>query len=184
MDAVGNDLVWLGDPANQGRHRDARLLGRILCSDERRFVETAEEPHRALWSLWAAKEAAYKAHARTRPGSVFSPIAYRVVVGESSLVWHEDEEIPVDWTHGPDWLHAVAGENPAAIITRVKSSPPLETASSALRALAVLTFCEAGWPPGTVEGRPPEYWVANRAVALPFSLSHDGPYLAVAFRSL
>ncbi len=183
MDAVGNDLVWLGDPANQGRHHEDRLMGRILCSEERRFVETAGEPHRTLWSLWAAKEAAYKAYVRTRPGSVFSPIAYRVVAGSEPCVWHAGAPVPLVWDHGPDWVHALVGHNPREIVPRVESSFSPEKASEDLRALAVRIFGEAGWPPGTIEGRPPLFWVDGRPTALAFSLSHDGPYLAVAFRS-
>jgi phosphopantetheinyl transferase (holo-ACP synthase) len=60
---LGNDVVDLRHRACRERDRDDRLLDRILTPEERGWVE--EEADRELrlvrlWSLWAAKETAFK----------------------------------------------------------------------------------------------------------------------------
>jgi hypothetical protein len=60
---LGNDVVDLGHRACRERDRDDRLLGRILTPGEREWVEGATERELRLvrlWSLWAAKETAFK----------------------------------------------------------------------------------------------------------------------------
>jgi len=85
---VGIDLVhmawgsnWRGDPAYQ--HRD--YLRRISSAQEREWVLGAIRPDTALWQLWAAKEATYKALSPTDSVPAFRPA-----------------EIAVRWrSHGP-----------------------------------------------------------------------------------
>jgi phosphopantetheinyl transferase (holo-ACP synthase) len=187
LDSVGNDIVWLADPANRGRHADRRLLGRILTPPERVLVENAGEADRVLWSLWAAKEAAYKAWSRTFPGKPFSPATFEVVPEgpwadflTSAEVRHQGDCFPVAWSHGSDWVHAVAGRDQESLFARVETGTGDE--SEAVRALAVGCLVAAGWPEGTIEGRPPRYRIAGRESGVDLSLSHDGPYWAVAFR--
>ena len=57
---VGNDVVDLGAPRVPGKSADQRFLARILAPAERGLVERSLDPDLELWSLWAAKEAAYK----------------------------------------------------------------------------------------------------------------------------
>lgn len=59
--AVGNDVVDLGDPRCVGKAGDERFLVRVLAAKERELVERATDPDLVLWTLWAAKEAAFKA---------------------------------------------------------------------------------------------------------------------------
>lgn len=73
---VGIDVVhmnWdsnhLGAPAYQ--HRG--YLKRISSADEREWVLSAVRPDAALWQLWAAKEAAYKALSPCNGGAAFRP---------------------------------------------------------------------------------------------------------------
>jgi hypothetical protein len=178
---IGNDLVWLGDPANVGRFADKRLLHRILTAAERLLVAVSPEPDVMLWSLWAAKEAEYKAWSRSRKG-LFSPVSFvvefspglrsaRVVKGEWSL--------PVRWTRGPDWVHALAAADAGPVTVKVESAEG--DPSEAVRALAVRAWSDAGGPSAKVEGRPPRLvWPGG---GHDVSLSHDGPYAAVAFRA-
>ena len=181
MEPVGNDIVWLGDPCNQGRWLDTRLVGRILTLAEQAVVLGSQEPDRLLWSLWAAKEAGYKAWARTHPGASFSPVSFEVAdFWASATVTHRQWTVPVCWLHGADWVHAVAGANQESIITRVERGEGDE--SQAVRSLAVRALIEAGMLPGTIEGFPPHYLVGGRKTTAAVSLSHDGPYCAVAFR--
>jgi len=59
---VGIDVVHMnwhreGSPAYQHRN----YLERITSAAERRWVLDSDRPDAALWQLWAAKEATYKA---------------------------------------------------------------------------------------------------------------------------
>ncbi|MHB9097527.1 MAG: 4'-phosphopantetheinyl transferase superfamily protein [Syntrophales bacterium] len=61
LPGVGNDVVDLKDPGNQGKSGDERFLARVFTARERERIAGAQSPDALLWSLWAAKEAAYKA---------------------------------------------------------------------------------------------------------------------------
>ena len=69
MPGVGNDVVDLKEPDNRGKSRNDRFLGRVFTSEERGWIARAAAPDMLLWSLWAAKEAAYKAVSGEHPGS-------------------------------------------------------------------------------------------------------------------
>ena len=183
MDVVGNDIVWLGDPANVGRHADKKLLRRILTATERLLVAVAPEPDFMLWSLWAAKEAAYKAWAQGPGASLFSPGSMSVEFspGEGAArVMKGGQSISVRWVRGPDWVHAVAAEDPAGVVLRSERSQG--DPSLSVRELASRALIEAGGPEAVVRGRPPRFEAGDADLGLPVSLSHDGPYIAVAFR--
>jgi 4'-phosphopantetheinyl transferase superfamily len=77
---VGNDVVDLALPAARGKSADERFLARIATSAEREFVRASPTPDATLWTLWAAKEAAYKALARRRARLPFSPRAFEVTI--------------------------------------------------------------------------------------------------------
>ena len=57
---VGNDIVDLGHPRCSGKSTDLRFLNRIFHSSEASRILSEEDPDRALWLHWAAKEAAFK----------------------------------------------------------------------------------------------------------------------------
>ena len=80
---VGNDVVDLSDPRCSEKHADARFLERVFTAAERRTIVEAGEPDLMLWTLWAAKEAAFKAlskHLGAPP--VFRHRAFEVILTE------------------------------------------------------------------------------------------------------
>lgn len=185
--AVGNDIVWLGEPRNRGRAADRRLVERILTPAERVLVEASEDPDRTLWSLWAAKEAGFKAFAQDHPEAVFSPVRFTVVHGElgTGTVSFEGWSLPVLFQSGEDWVHAVAAGDPGAVTVAIERRSPgsgTPDDSADVRDLAARILTAAGRGQGTVEGRPPRYRIGGADAGVRLSLSHDGPWLAVAFR--
>lgn len=137
-----------------------------------------------LWSLWAAKEATFKAVSREHPGTVFSPVRFEVLPEpgqNSATVVFRGIHVPVTWVQGPDWVHALAGEDLPGLGSAVEKGDAAEDESLAVRAFAARLLAGAG--AGRVEGRPPLFRLETGG-DIPVSLSHDGPYLAVAFRSL
>ncbi|MDA3949206.1 MAG: 4'-phosphopantetheinyl transferase superfamily protein [Spirochaeta sp.] len=89
---LGNDLVhWSGAAAREKEtlsHRTARFIDRVLHEREHPILDrpaTLQPPFtrplprvRALWALWAAKEAAFKAAVKAIPGLAFSPRSFRI----------------------------------------------------------------------------------------------------------
>jgi phosphopantetheinyl transferase (holo-ACP synthase) len=57
---VGNDVVDLEDAANAGAHLRERFVARVCHASERALLARSARPKALLWSLFAAKEAAYK----------------------------------------------------------------------------------------------------------------------------
>ena len=80
MPGVGNDVVDLKDPENIGKNRDDRFLCRVFTAGERELIASVPSPDTLLWSLWAAKEAAYKAVSSADPAVCSIPHRYRVVL--------------------------------------------------------------------------------------------------------
>jgi len=68
LPGVGNDVVDLNEPDNKGKSGDDRFLGRVFTAEERGLIARTAAPDTFLWSLWAAKEAAYKAVSGGDPG--------------------------------------------------------------------------------------------------------------------
>lgn len=82
---MGNDIVDLEAPCNRGKSGDGRFLERVFTPEERDLIAGVARPDALLWSLWAAKEAAYKAVSRGNPHVCSIPRRYRVVPGTAPL---------------------------------------------------------------------------------------------------
>ena len=73
---VGIDVVhmsWAGKRRGAPGYQHRGYLSRISDAVERDWVLAAVRPDAALWQLWAAKEAAYKALAPAENGRPFRP---------------------------------------------------------------------------------------------------------------
>jgi phosphopantetheinyl transferase (holo-ACP synthase) len=124
---VGNDVVDLDHPATRDKAGHERFLERVLAPAERAAVSAAEDPHLALWTRWAAKEAAYKVVSKLqgRP-PVF---AHRAFVTGGGAVEYEGTRVPVHVTHAGSILHVVAslGADPRSLVAR---TAPLSSAGA------------------------------------------------------
>lgn len=89
MPGVGNDVVDLRDPDNRGKSGDDRFLARVFTAEERALIAGAAAPDRLLWSLWAAKEAAYKAVSGGGAGLCSVPRRYPVLLHMPPRAGHQ-----------------------------------------------------------------------------------------------
>ncbi|MFZ4579463.1 MAG: 4'-phosphopantetheinyl transferase superfamily protein [Myxococcota bacterium] len=195
---LGNDIVDLTDPFTVGKSGDARFVRRVFATSEQGWIAASPDPDRALWRLWAAKEAAYKAARKSAPDLVFAhaqfevhPAEFRVVCGKASF--------PVQWDEQPGWIHCLAATSAAAAFLAQSRWQVDELAlgqkpSAAVRGLATRLLAEAGVTAATIV-RPsgqggarsgaPEVWRAGSRLAhLDLTLSHDGRWVAVAWMDL
>lgn len=118
---IGNDVVDLVEPRTVGKAGDRRFVDRVLAAREREGLASAGDPDLELWSLWAAKEAAYKAVSKLRgEPPVFEHAAFVVSWSRtappaemetevrSGLVRWEDVHVFVSVMHRTGVLHALA----------------------------------------------------------------------------
>ncbi len=187
---VGNDVVYRRDPHIAAHHLKRRFVDRVCSAGEAERVRTSREPGLLLWSLWAAKEAAYKAVVKLRPGTPFAH--RRFVVDESlSAVRYEDLQLSLAVEANEEWVHAVACTGEADILSPVERKEDGTSQKEAVRALALGAVAarfdlprdrlEIVRPPDA-EGRPdpPELLLDGLATGVDISLSHDGPFVACA----
>ncbi|MGH0036019.1 MAG: 4'-phosphopantetheinyl transferase family protein [Myxococcota bacterium] len=196
---VGNDVVDLderSEPAGVDRERFDR---RVFSEQERRAIARSDDPHRVRWSLWAAKEAAYKAAKRTDDAVVWSPIRFRVrldpALGEG-CVQHASGSFPVRLLPVKAGVHALAVALPLSDALASLGAPgapivfgcrrgPVDDPSAAVRQLAreqlaLRLGVEAHELEVRRRGRIPELAWRGGAVDALLSLSHHGALVAHA----
>ena len=78
---VGNDIIDLGDPESALDALHPRFAQRVFSDEERQRIARSPDPGATLWTLWAAKESAYKIEKKRDPAAIFSPRAFAVDPG-------------------------------------------------------------------------------------------------------
>lgn len=205
LPGVGNDVVDLKDPENIGKSRDDRFLGRVFTAGERELIASVPSPDTLLWSLWAAKEAAYKAVSSADPAVCSIPHRYRVVlepedatrkiVRLAGKVITPRGELVLEVAVAADWVHALAAGAEEALkrlCRRVKRlegrkgavNPSAFVRGALLREIARRLDCPVG--DLSVVKNPdglgaPRVLFRGDLLAAEVSLSHDGRFAAFAF---
>jgi phosphopantetheine--protein transferase-like protein len=90
---VGNDIVDLSDPRNRGKSRDLRFTQRVFTPSERDRIAGSENPDREIWTLWAAKESAYKVLSKSSSALSSAPGLFAVTLSLPDPPGSPSEEI-------------------------------------------------------------------------------------------
>ncbi|MBK7859723.1 MAG: 4'-phosphopantetheinyl transferase superfamily protein [Archangiaceae bacterium] len=189
MRRVGDDVVDLDEPAIAASHLSARFVARVCAEPELEALAAAADRKRRLWSLFAAKEAAYKAVARGEPAP---PFAHRrfVVSGDLESVRYGEQSLSLRVSIDGACVHAVVWSGALQPIAEAGRVHPLETPGAAARRL--LESCLGGdglevvrpARPGSWDGfGPPVVLRAGRPLDITVSLSHDGRFAGFAASS-
>jgi len=187
---LGNDVVDLGDPETRPGARHPRFDARVFTREERALLSAAPDPERLRWSLWAAKEAAYKCLKKLAPETCFSPVRFAVQL-EAGRVDCGGRRLRVALFAEGDALHAVAtdaGDPEHAVLRVVAALPAGESLDASSRAVRVLAReaaaaqlgCQTDEIEVTREGRRPRLHRRGASVGIDLSLSHHGRFLAAA----
>ena len=179
---VGNDVVDLDEPAIAESHRDPRFLARVCAQSEQRSIAAAVDPKRLLWSLFAAKEAAFKVVCKLGPRPVFAHRKF-VVAPDLSAVEYGGLLLPLWIEVGAGWVHALASTaevKPQSGVgaLAVGGDPGVGARELLLKRLGVKGVEVVRDPiPGSWDGfGPPRLSSGDRDI----SLSHDGGFVAFA----
>jgi len=139
-EVVGNDVVDLTDPAIADHHLRERFVSRVCAPEERGRVATRFD----LWSLFASKEAAYKALVKLGHAPGFGHREIRVAPDLRAVRWRDmalDLRITADEHH----VHAVAwssgGEQPFARVARTERPSGVAARELACELVAAATGC-------------------------------------------
>jgi phosphopantetheinyl transferase (holo-ACP synthase) len=190
---VGNDVVDLGDSEARAAARHPRFDSRVFAPSELRWIDESDDDHLLRWSLWAAKESAYKIARRRDPRTVFAPSRFVIERAASRCirVHHERDCYPVTVSVRGGCVHAVASFPRSEASVVLSGAEPHERgpdaeAGRAARSLAITRV--AAWlcvDPSCLwierDGRIPRLRRRDdgRDVA-PLSLSHHGRFVAFA----
>lgn len=185
MRRVGNDVVDLEDPAIAQTHLRERFVARVCCESERALLRASAEPKVLLWSLFAAKEAAFKAISKDRQ-VVFAHSRF-VVSADLRSVSYEKHVLWVRVDIAGPCVHAIAWTDDEVPVCGVEQIGPDVDPSAAARALLVkrlggngLTVGRAPLPGSWNGFGPPKLFRDGVEVNLDISLSHDGRFVAFA----
>ena len=193
---VGNDVVDLHDPESQPEALHPRFDARVFSAGEQEALSVSGSPHSLRWSLWAAKESAYKVAKRLDAAVRFLPrdfLVRRVTEGRA-LVMHDTGFFDVRLYRTDEWVHAVATltANGAASTGRLGGTgiERMETSGADPSRTVRASACAAlnsrmQLPPGQVQiaadrGIPVALW-RNRRLPVDLSLSHHGRFAAWAW---
>ena len=187
---VGNDVIDLGDREVIEGPTHPRFDQRVFAAAERALLRSSRTPGLLRWTLWAAKEAAYKLARKRNSRVVFSPRRFVVELQQEdrARIRHGDVEFTVRIASAGHALHALAqdtGRSVDRLVWAVEPKGRDADPSRAARALAARVLGEELDLPAEAFhfgrcGRVPTLTVEGRRGSLDLSLSHHGRFVAFA----
>lgn len=82
---IGNDIVDFELAKIETNWQRPRLLDKIFSTKEQDYIALSSDPFKTFWTLWAAKEAAYKLYTQLKPRRFYSPKGFICSIEGKSL---------------------------------------------------------------------------------------------------
>ncbi len=107
---VGNDVVDLLDPETAVKGLNPRFDERVFTDNEQGQLAAASDAHILRWTMWAAKESAYKLAKRFDHSTVFAHSLFETELGENGrgTVLHGASCCAVTVCREGPTIHAIA----------------------------------------------------------------------------
>mgnify|MGYP001767381018 CR=1 FL=1 len=166
-------------------------------------MKNADNSDRALWSIWACKETAYKVIKKTSPDAAFTPRRWRTVLKKNQSAYSEGDVIIPDrgrvyvrLFYTPEYVHCIGVNNFAEVkklIWNVESLPQeketdpsvflrcrlekklAQNLSVNAHQIQIRRISICG------ELQPPCVYLDNKKTAIDVSMSHDGRFIAYVY---
>ena len=192
---VGNDVVDLRDREARVETLNPRFDARVFTAAERLALERSGDRNRQRWSLWSAKEAAYKVARKLDASATFSPSRFGVELDRDACgsVCYRGRRFAVRVLEQAGGLHALATCEAAAdaelvhALERLPASSvlrPGELSREARRLACERMAPRLGVAAADLEVRSreriPELWLGDERLPVDLSLSHHGQLVAFA----
>jgi phosphopantetheinyl transferase (holo-ACP synthase) len=193
---VGNDVVDIRHPLCQPDAIHPRFDTRAFSAREIALLAATDKAHQIRWSLWAAKESAFKALRKLDSQVHFIPRDFEVILGDARAeVTHRLARFSVWLDHTDQWVHALASqadEKPDLQLDGDTSADPgsdeegLRDRVRRLASYALGTLLEI--TPSEIEivsvDRVPKFLWRGDSLPYDLSLSHDGRFVSCAWESI
>jgi hypothetical protein len=208
---IGNDIVSLNGLGVRQKSANIRFLNRVFTPNEQRLIRCSDEPDRVLWSLWAAKETAYKVLSKKYENITSAPLRYEITpaVGDSATSYPFDsgavaapgDRVLFRLVSGEDFVHCIGtdaaecldsirwGVRRLDIRDRSEENPAYE--SRMVRQAAaegIASFFDMDPQDVDIQrsrqrerSNPPVAYLQGNQMPGDLSLSHDCPFVAFAF---
>ena len=89
---IGNDIVDYS--VDENKYLNQRFVTRCLSKIESDYLEQSNNKNAFFWSLWACKEAAYKAYQKSQLDCIFSPPEFELTETTlKALVIHDMQSV-------------------------------------------------------------------------------------------
>ncbi len=190
---VGNDIVDLTDAETLPGARHPRFDLRVFATSELEMLASSPDDEQMRWTLWSAKESAYKAARRRSARTVFSPSRFVVHLDPTlrGFVTHERQRFAVSIQLAGPCIHAVAHgwAEDAVSVSAVRrlgeqsiTDPSRGARELALEAIAPRLGVSRARLRIDRINRIPRLLLDDRALPAQLSLSHHGSYAGFACR--
>lgn len=108
---IGNDIVDFKAASVESNWRRKGFLDKLFCDEEQELILSSSQPEKQLWTLWAMKEAAYKAHQRRfRLPRSFNPksLTATLYTAEKGKVSTGEADYHLSVSANPFYVHCLA----------------------------------------------------------------------------
>jgi len=104
---LGNDIIDLKDVDSKDLLNNTKFIQRVFTNLEQEIIFHSNQPQVRAWTIWGAKEAAYKAISRYDSELVFSPVKF-ITSEDLSSVSYKSTELALNAVSTNDYVYVEA----------------------------------------------------------------------------
>lgn len=192
---VGNDIVDIRAPYAVSKFCDERFLMRVFTQEEKECIKTSVNPALTLWSIWSAKETAFKIAKKQNSKTIFCHKAFCVhnppqrYGKQNGHVNHHERIYAVHWYANCRHVHCVGASHDGEVYFCIAPlDEKAEDESKKVRCLAKDLLLNSFHKKAEIvrineDGKlsPPTFISNTHSIDdIDLSLSHDGNFIAAA----